>query len=438
MALPKKIFVLSFVLALFTLFFIISTIQYRLDHSQATAIASLPPEVATYEESNAHNFTYKSLIEGELRSGDTLSSSLSRDKLSPTVKKQVVSQLAQLLDFRRLRPQDKYRIYLDDQGELIRCEYESSPFDCYSVTKKNDSFVTQKDIVDLKVEVFMAEGKITSSLFNAFAEQKIKAPVIYAFADIFSSRIDFNTETQKDDSFRLVYEKYFKDDKFVGFGNILYARYEQKNGLAHEAYYYQTDSKLGAYFDNNGREMGASFIKSPVPMGRVTSKFTWRRKHPVSGVVKPHLGVDLAAPVGTPVMAAADGKVAFVGRKGGFGRQIILAHAGGYKTHYGHLYRFARGLKKGDIVSQKQVIGFVGSSGVSTGPHLDYRLQHHSQFLNPFAMNFKPKSFLEGDELASFKGKADGLIRLINTATAPDTLYVRHCVVKPGEHITLL
>ncbi len=214
--------------------------------------------------------------------------------------------------------------------------------------KSADTFVAQRDSINVSIKTCMIEDSISTSLFDAFAKNEMKAPLVYAFADIFSSRIDFNTELQKDDTFQIVFEKYFKDDEFIGYGNILYARYQQQGGETFEGFFYQPDgSKASAYFDADGEELGTSFIKSPVPLGRVTSTFSYRRIHPISGVMRPHLGVDLAAPIGTPVMATADGTVSYVGFKGGFGRQIIISHSGGYKTYYGHLSRFSNGLQAG-------------------------------------------------------------------------------------------
>ncbi len=406
---------------------------------QSTAIASLPPvEPVVQETEEKDDFLFHSLVEGRLQSGDTLNNSLKKHNVSPIVRRQIVENLSGTLDFRRLRPNDTYRVYLDEQGQMVRCEYESGPIDCYSVTRNADSFVTQKDLVDIESRAYMVEGLISSSLFDSFQKQGVKASVVYAFADIFASRFDFNTETQKNDSFRMVIEKYFKNGEFIGFGRILQARYTQQNGKVLEGHYYRSDLTDGAYFDSEGKELGTSFIKSPVPMGRLTSKFTWKRKHPILDVVRPHLGVDLAAPIGTPIMAAADGKVVFVGRKGGFGRQVVLSHAGGYKTHYGHLSRFPKGLKRGSVVAQKEIIGYVGSSGLSTGPHLDYRLEQHGAFLDPFATNFKPKSVLAGEELALFKEKTASFSRLIDSTSAPDTLYVRHFTVEPEDNPAIL
>lgn len=434
----KIVFISLFIGTCIFLSIVTSSFLKKDNFSQSTAKASLPP-VTEAEEELQDQPLYHTLIEGQLLPGDTLGKSLARaEEISPGVRQAIVSYLANCLDLKRLKPSDNYRIYLDEHGELLRCEYESGPLDHYSVKKIDDNFESSKDNINLEVKVSMAQGIIDSSLFEAFQQQDINPSAVYAFADIFSSKFDFNTETQENDSFQMVYEKYYKNDEFIGIGKILYGRYQQDNGNVMEAYLYGSDKVVESYFDSEGNDLGTSFIKSPLPMGRLTSKFTMRRKHPILGVVRPHLGVDLAAPVGTPIMAAAEGKVAFIGTKGGFGRQIILTHPNGYKTHYGHLSRFLKGLKKGSFVKQKQTIGFVGSSGMSTGPHLDYRLEKNGQFMNPFSVKFKPRLSLDGEELAVFNNKIKNLARLIETTTGPDTLYVRQLIITPEDKLSIL
>jgi len=445
MTTAKKIIILSSAFSLFALFaffWFLNSSDIRHNNfvsSAAKASTAVPPESCDNKEDNDEQDMFYTLVEGELRSGDTLSQSLTRYNIAPSVRQQILDNLSSCLDFRRLRPKDKYRVFLDDQGQLLRCEYETGPLESYSITKNADTFVAQRDSINVSIKTCMLEGSIFSSLFDAFAKNQITAPLVYAFADIFSSRIDFNTEIQKDDTFQIIFEKYFKDDEFVGYGNILYARYQQQTGEIFEGFFYQPDAaKAGSYFDADVRELGTSFIKSPVPLGRVTSKFSFRRIHPISGIIRPHLGVDLAAPVGTPVMATADGTVSYVGFKGGFGRQIILSHPGGYKTYYGHLSRFRKGLKRGSDVTQKEIIGYVGSSGISTGPHLDYRVQQFGAFHDPFSLEFKPKSALRDEKLVMFKSHIAALTGLLASSPNPEILYVRHLLIKPDEQLTML
>jgi murein DD-endopeptidase MepM/ murein hydrolase activator NlpD len=163
-----------------------------------------------------------------------------------------------------------------------------------------------------------------------------------------------------------------------------------------------------------------------------------RRKHPVDGVVRPHLGVDLAAPRGTPVMAAADGKVEYVGRMGGFGKTIILRHHGGYKTYYGHLNGYKKGLKISSTVAQKEIIAYVGSTGISTGPHLDYRIQHNGVFRNPFGIKFRAKTILQGEELELFGREILQTAELFNTNTDKKILQVKNVILYEDHTISFL
>ncbi len=302
-------------------------------------------------------------LDGQLKRGESLDALLSRLEVPQPAKDQVVSALRQCLDFRNLKPKDKISVRLDDQDQLHSCTYEVSPFEIYDVSRQQDSYLAARRAVELKRHIERISGKVSASLFQAFSDLDEKPVLVYAFADIFSSKIDFNTETRTGDYFNAIVEKYYKDGNFIGYGRILFASYHLlEDDRTYNAYSFENDGNPG-YFNGQGEELGTSFLRSPVPIGRVTSRFTFHRKHPITGVVRPHLGVDLAAPIGTPIMAAADGKVIFAGRRGGFGNQIILQHGNGYKTYYGHLSRFARGVRRGSAVHQKEIIGYVGSTG---------------------------------------------------------------------------
>jgi murein DD-endopeptidase MepM/ murein hydrolase activator NlpD len=239
------------------------------------------------------------------------------------------------------------------------------------------------------------------------------------------------------DRFELLVEKYYKADVFVGYGRILVARYQQAD-VIFEGFYFASANTPAGYFDANGEALGTWFIRSPIPFGRVTSGFTMKRKHPIDGVVRPHLGVDLAAPQGTPVMAAADGRVEFVGRKGGFGKTVILRHNGGYRTYYGHLSGFKKGLSNNSPVSQKEIIGYVGSTGISTGPHLDYRIQQNGVFRNPFGLKFQAKTILQDGELALFRREYSQVAELFNTNTSGKIIQVKNVTLSEDNRITFL
>ncbi len=425
-------------LAIVTFFCLILTIitpgpQSRTSHDLSpatTANASVPDNNPSLRHTELH---------GELRQGDTFSTSMQRLALPDQVIKQILINMKGCLDYRRLRPGDRYSVALDENNNLIHCNYESGPLDVYALQRTANGFIAEKLAVPIECHTERIEGVIDSSLFAAFSHYQVDSSLTYAFADIFSSRLDFNTETRKGDRFSVLYEKYYKAGSFIGYGRILIARYEQASGEVMEGFRYGDDHGVGgSFYDRSGEDLGSAFIRSPVPVGRISSRFTLRRKHPILGVVRPHLGVDLAAPIGTPIMAAADGKVLFVGRKGGFGKQVILKHNNGYRTYYGHLSRFKVGMKKGRQVKQKEIIGYVGSTGMSTGPHLDYRLAQNGVFMNPFALKFKPKSRIGKREMDSFQQQINLLAGLLDQATDKRVLQVRQMLIQPDQRIALL
>lgn len=379
-------------------------------------------------------------IAGEIRPGDSLSSSFRYYGINEDLRKTVVSAFAGLLNFRDLRPHDRYLLTLDQEGGLVRAVYESGPLDISAVERIADgSYQAQKLDVPLSCQTVKVSGEISSSLFAAFQRFDESPKLVYSFADIFASRIDFNTEMRAGDEFELVFEKYYKDDEFVGYGNILMANYNsQANGLFEAFFFDMDDNRAASYFNREGKELGASFIRSPVPMARVSSGFSTNRLHPVLNIRRPHLGIDLAAPTGTPIMAAADGKVHFVGWNGGYGKQIILEHGGGYRTYYGHLSRFSDKLRVGTRVNKKQIIGYVGSTGLSTGPHLDYRLSQNGTFMNPFNLKFTPRSVLSGENLARFNQEVQTITQLARNLDNRGIIRVRNLVVTPESKVTFL
>jgi murein DD-endopeptidase MepM/ murein hydrolase activator NlpD len=230
-------------------------------------------------------------------------------------------------------------------------------------------------------------GSIRTSLFEAMDRAGENDALTQAFAELFAWDIDFAHELQPGDSFRVVVEKVYRDRRFVQYGRILAAEYRQHDDR-HAAYFFPWPDARGDYFTAEGRAVRAAFLRSPISYTRISSGFSGARLHPVLKRVRPHLGVDFAAPEGTPVWAPADGVVVEKGRDGESGNRITLRHGGSYETSYLHLSRFASGLKVGDRVRQKEVIGYVGSTGLATGPHLDYRVRRAGTWVNPVTEAF--------------------------------------------------
>lgn len=378
-------------------------------------------------------------IVGEIRPGDSLTSSFRSNGVDEEVRQSVISAFDGQFDFREMKPNDRYTLTLDDDGCLVKCLYESGPLDIHAIERTSDgSYKAKKLDIPLDCRTVKLHGKVESSLFAALSAFHEDPKLIYSFADIFASKIDFNTETRFGDTFELVFEKYYKSNQFIGYGKILVARYNSKEVGPLEGYYFEKGKNESAYFDHRGFELGESFIRSPIPMARVSSGFSYHRFHPVLNIVRPHLGVDLAAPVGTPIMATSDGRVQFAGWKGGFGKQVILDHGGGYKTYYGHLSRFAGNIKAGAKIHQKQIIGYVGSTGIATGPHLDYRMAQNGVFANPFNVKFRPRSQLAGTSLILFRQELQSLTQMASSLDDPKIVLVKNVVVTPGNPISLL
>ncbi len=377
-------------------------------------------------------------IRGIILEGDTLATSFKRNKVPHTTSSQIFTSLKQVINLNHLRPGDRYSIIFEESGKLVRSVYEISPLESYTVKLTDDGYLAERNRFLLEKRTVRITGEVDSSLFSAFPDN-IKSPkLVYTFADIFASKIDFNTETRKGDNFALIVDEYYLFDDFVGYGPVSAAKYERTEGEKYEAFRFKQDSGQSSYFDRDGNELRASFIRSPVRVGRVTSRFSKRRMHPILGVIRQHLGVDLAAPKGTPIMAAADGRVVQIRRNGGFGNQIILSHGGEFRTHYGHLSRFKKGLKKGDKVHQMQIIGYVGSTGLATGPHLDYRIQKNGIYKNPFSVTFRPKTTLKGKDLEELQENVLPLIPKLFAEHQDQILETTSLTIDGDQQITLL
>lgn len=251
-------------------------------------------------------------------------------------------------------------------------------------------------------------GEVRSSLFEAVGAAGESDALALALADIFQWDIDFHREVQPGDRFAVLVERVRAEGQTVSYGPVLAATYRTQ-GRSLSAVRWTVDGVTG-YWDDRGRPLRKQFLRAPLKLSRVTSRFSSSRLHPVLGRRLPHWGVDYAAPEGTPVMVTADGVVHFTGWKGGGGNTVEVGHPGGYTTAYLHLSRFAPGLAPGQRVSQGQVIGYVGSTGLATGPHVDYRVTRHGRYLNPLSLGKDPAPPLREADLPRFRAHAAGLL----------------------------
>jgi hypothetical protein len=267
-------------------------------------------------------------------------------------------------------------------------------------------------------EVMRIEGVVESSLFGAMDSAGAGADLAVRVAQIYQWDIDFFRDLRQGDSFVVVAERQEIEGEFFAWGTIFAARFVNRGRVLDAIVYPDNDGRLG-YFDLDGHPLRKQFLKAPLEFSRVTSGFSTNRFHPVLKKRMPHYGVDYGAPTGTPVHVTADGTVTLAGRNGGGGNMVTVRHTNGYETNYLHLSRFAKGMRRGVRVSQGQVIGYVGSTGLASGPHLDYRVQQNGRWINPLSISSPPVKPLADERLQRFLAHALGVLSLIEGAPAP-------------------
>ena len=272
---------------------------------------------------------------------------------------------------RELIPQHRLEIKTNLAGKLLHLEYEvdNETILVAGLTPQGFQIATEKLV--LQNHQVLKSAIITSSLFGATDDAGIPDQIALQIADIFSGQIDFQGDLRPGDEFKVIYEAFYNAGELMKVGNVLAVEFVN-NGKKYQAVHFGDAEGKFAYYTPDGISLHKSFLRSPVEFTRVSSGFTSARYHPILNTMRAHQGVDLAAPTGTRVKASGDGVVDFVGKKGGYGNAIVLKHDGGISTVYGHLSGFAPGLHKGQQVLQNDIIGFVGMTGLATGPHLHY------------------------------------------------------------------
>jgi murein DD-endopeptidase MepM/ murein hydrolase activator NlpD len=321
-----------------------------------------------------------------IKSGDTLASIFDSAGISAATTHAIASLNQQTKSLRYILPGQKIHILLDEKKRLRRMKYVPDITKVLSIQRNEDQSFSSK-ITNYRLQAFpvFREGVIESSLFEAAAKGNIPESVIMDLAYIFGWDIDFSLDIRNGDRFSVVYNELYKDNIKIRNGRILAAEFVN-NGKRYKAVYYTDPQGKGDYFNEVGKSMRKAFLRSPVDFTRISSRFNKKRWHPVLSKWRSHQGVDYAAARGTPVKAAGDGRIKFRGTKGGFGRAIFIQHGGRYTTVYGHLKSFARGVRQGKQVEQGQIIGFVGSSGLATGPHLHYEFRVNGAHRNPLTV----------------------------------------------------
>ncbi len=292
------------------------------------------------------------------------------------------------LDSRKIT---KITIPINKKKDLIISDNKESGFKFVELTK------------ELTLNKVYKENIIKNSLYKSAIEKKIDPNIIVQFAQIYGFQVDFQRDIKKNDSFQIVYEEYKNDEnKIVDFGNILYANLILQ-GKSIELYYFKSEKeKINDHFDSRGQSIKKTLMKTPINGARLSSSFGMR-KHPILGYNKMHQGTDFAAPLGTPIMASGTGKILKAGWCGGGGNCVKIRHNSTYSTVYAHMSKFARGIKKGVRVNQGQIIGYVGSTGMSTGPHLHYEVIKNGKKINSQTLKLPSGKKLKGKNRENFE-----------------------------------
>ena len=353
-----------------------------------------------------------SISKGKIKSGETFSIILSKEGVPYQRILDAVSKSKPIFNVRDIREGKNYYCFKnnDSTNTLAYFIYQQNRTHYIKYTFE-DSIRVSSEQITVRIDTSKAQGVISSSLWISMQKAGVDPRLSMALADIYAWTIDFYG-LQKGDSFNIIYQRRFIDTNYIGIGKIIASDF--KNGNHHYyAYLFEQDS-LEDYFDSEGGSLRRAFLKAPLKFKRISSRFSESRYHPILKIRRPHHGVDYAAPRGTPVHTIGDGKVVFIGRKGGYGNRIEIKHNSTYSTGYAHLSKFAKGLKRGDFVKQGTTIGYVGSTGVATGPHLDFRVYKNGKPIDPLKMKSPPAIPINLKNKANFAAKVKADNTLLN------------------------
>ena len=311
----------------------------------------------------------------------------------------------------QLRPGDTIKLTHDEEGAVHALSRRISDTEVLSVTRSESGFAAEVIATPIEIRTTRAHGTIDSSLFVAARAAGVNAEMIMQLAnEIFGWKIDFALEIQPGDRFDIVYQQKYRNGEYIGDGRILAADFTNEGTLYRALYFRSGDGRIADYFAPDGRSMHRQFLRAPLDFTRISSNFSLSRRHPILNTIRAHKGVDYAAPTGTVIKVAGEGRVSFVGLKGGYGRVVIVEHGAGISTLYGHMSRFAKGLRVGQRVKQADTIGYVGMSGAATGPHLHYEYRINGVHQNPRTVKLPDAAAISAQYLEEFQGRAGTML----------------------------
>ena len=374
----------------------------------------IPSEQIIEKRNNVFGFCADSLEQQSysVQKNETLSDIFSNLGVSADNIFQIVNKSNEVIDERKIIAGNIYYAFTkqDSLSTLACLVYEKNPVD-FVVFNLLDSINVYESTKEVSIRENQKSAVIENSLYVSLVQSDASPELAVKLSQIFAWQIDFY-HLQEGDYFKVIYEEKYVDSSLIGIGKINAAYFNQE-GKEFYAIPFVQDSVF-QYFDENGNSLRKAFLKAPLEFRRISSRFSRNRLHPILKTHRPHLGVDYAAPVGTPVRSTGDGVVIEAGYRGGNGKFIKIRHNSVYTTMYMHLSRFAKGIKKGTSVQQGKIIGYVGSSGLSTGPHLDYRFFINGKPVNPLKVELPPSHPVNEEMRAEFEAVKDSTIKRLN------------------------
>jgi len=348
-----------------------------------------------------------------IQRNDSVASLLTRLKINSEDKSGFLHDARNIKTMRRLVPGKTIHAQTTAAGELLALRYFPGGSEQLLVEKTDGTFKENKSQFNIETHIKMKSGVIRSSLFAATDGANVPDSVAIQIAEIFASDIDFHRDLRKEDRFKVVYELRYSNGEPTGAGRVLAVEFINK-GKTYQAVYFEANDKERGYYTPDGKNLRRAFLRSPLKFSRISSGFTRSRYHPVLKKWRAHKGVDYAARRGTPVRATANGTVAVSTRQRGYGKLIILKHRGRYSTAYAHLSAFAKGLRKGKRVNQGDIIGYVGSTGLATGPHLHYEFRINGVQRNPLRVVMPAAIPLAAKNVPAFNKNTEPLMARLN------------------------
>lgn len=362
-----------------------------------TEARTVPPEIVA---APAVPQIQKEVIEGEIQPGDTITGLLGKF-FSDQELHSLTTESRKVFSLSSICSGQPYKLCLDN-GQFERFEYDINRDEQLIIRKENDSFDISRLPIAYTVKEDVVRGTITSSLFEAVSEVGESDALAVMLADIFAYDIDFIRDIRTGDNFQVLVEKRFREGKPAGYGKILGATFTNQ-GTTYTAFLFKDGKNPPSYYDADGKGLRKAFLKAPLAFSRISSGFTMKRFHPITKTWKAHPAIDYAAPTGTPIMAIGDGTITRIGYTDGNGNFIRLRHNNGIESMYLHMSRFAKGMSQGKRVVQGQTIGYVGSTGLATGPHLCFRMFQNGAPLNPAKLKTTPATPVSRDSMAAFR-----------------------------------